>query len=177
MAGKGPLPNPQKRRRNAPTIPTTNLPAGGRTGTAPRPPKSHPLGKAGTAWWKWAWHTPQAAAWDPGALYTIAHRAQLEDSLALLAEIVPMRLAEFLEVDPDERLDVVEDVLRATRALAGGRLSVMKEIRELDDRLGLTPKGLAQLRWRIVEDTPTRDADTPAPSASRYGHLRSVHGA
>lgn len=33
-------------------------------------------------------------------------------------------------------------------------LAVMKEMRELDDRYGLTPKGLAALRWKIVDDAP-----------------------
>jgi len=29
---------------------------------------------------------------------------------------------------------------------------VIREMREMDDRLGLTPKGLAALRWKIVPD-------------------------
>jgi hypothetical protein len=79
---RGPLPQSEKARRNAPTIPTTKLPAGGRKGRAPTCPYS--LEKAGKAWWKWAWRQPQAAGWDDGALYSIARRASLEDDLAAL---------------------------------------------------------------------------------------------
>lgn len=79
----GPLPNPNRRRRNVPEPPKAGLPAGGRKGPAPRCPKSTPLGAAGIAWWRWAWKTPQAAAWDTGSLYAVARRATLEDSLAV----------------------------------------------------------------------------------------------
>src|SRR4051812_39596724 len=59
----GPLPSPTRRRRNAPTIPTTELPASGRAGRIPKPPSWAHLGTAGQAWWKWAWRTPQSAGW------------------------------------------------------------------------------------------------------------------
>jgi hypothetical protein len=96
----GPLPKTNARRRNAPTIPTTDLPAAGWKGPMPAVPAGYELGESGSAWWAWAWRTPQAAAWSPGDLY--------------------------------------------------GELQVAREARELDDRLGLTPKGLAALRWKIV---------------------------
>lgn len=133
----GPLPTPNPRRRNAPTIPTTSLPAGGRQGDPPESPL--PLEARGLAWWDWAWSTPQAAAWDAGALYVIARRASLEDDGGLA---------------PASRL---------------------REMRELDDRLGLTPKGMAALRWRIVDDgTPdAKPAAAKRPAAAR-GHLRAV---
>lgn len=105
----GPPPKPDARRRNAPTIATTALPPEGRQGPAPDCP--YELGKKGREWWEWAWHTPQAAAWDPGALYVVARRAQLEDSTA-----IPAPTAQMLQ---------------------------------LDDRLGLTPKAMVAMRWRI----------------------------
>jgi len=114
----GPLPNATRRRRNAPTIPTTVLPVGGRKGRAPKLPPFARLGDAGRAWWLWAWHTPQAAAWAPGHEGVVARRASLEDALA--------------ESD-------------------GAPLALLREVRELDDRLGLTPKAMAQLRWTIGE--------------------------
>src|SRR4051794_11411510 len=80
----GPLPDPDAIRRNAATIPTTKLPAGGRRGPVPNPPAWVTLGKAGNAWWKWAWRTPQACAWDKGQLAKVATRASLEDDLAAL---------------------------------------------------------------------------------------------
>ena len=127
---RGPLPNPQRRRRNAPTIPTTNLPASGRPGPVPRPPKWLTLGDAGKAWWRWAWKTPQAAAWAAGHEVTVARRAQLEDDLVLCRESG--------EVAPS---------------------TLLQRMLDIDDRLGLTPKAMAQLRWQIVADeTPSEHA-------------------
>jgi hypothetical protein len=130
----GPLPDPNAIRRNAPTIPTTDLPASGRTTPAPDVPSWITLGEAGLAWWEWAWHTPQACGWSDGNLVTVAHRASLEDVL-----------------QGDEK----------------SRVSIIKEMREADARLGLTPKGMADLRWRVVDDTP-------ADSAPRDGAVASL---
>src|SRR5689334_856280 len=110
----GPLPNPQARRRNAPTISSTDLPREGRRGAAPKCP--YPLGDAGRAWWAWAWALPQATRWDVGSLYFVARRASLED----------LNAEEF-------------------------KAPVQKEMRELDNRLGLNPKAMADLRWRVAD--------------------------
>lgn len=112
----GPLPSPTRRRRNPPTIPTTVLPAGGRQGPIPRPPSFVQLGKVGRAWWRWAWQTPQAAAWPDGSEVTVARRAQLEEQYA-----------------------------------ESGDVKLLPEMRQLDDRLGLSPKAMAQLRWKIAD--------------------------
>ena len=158
----GPLPNPKARRRNPPTIPTTSLPAGGRKGRAPAVPKAYKLAAAGNAWWKWAWSLPQAAAWDPGALYVIARRAQLEDDLAALEYVDHFDLEELLGMDDENDTGRhLEYVMRRLKGMAGGRTAVMREMREIDDRLGLSPKGLAALRWKIVADEPKK----PAPTA------------
>ena len=84
------------------------------------------------AWWKWAWFTPQAAAWSTGDLVAVAHRAVVEDVLADLVRIE----------DADG-----EAVVAAGRA----KLSAIREASSLDDKLGLSPKAMAQLRWKIVE--------------------------
>lgn len=149
----GPLPDPRRRRRNAPTIPTTGLPVGGRTTPAPRLPAWVELGPAGRAWWRWAWRTPQAAAWAAGHEGMVARRAALEDDLAALGAVESLDL-----------LDVLGEDARALKAelvrLAGQashRLAVHREMRELEDRLGLSPKGMASLRWEIVADPPPAD--------------------
>lgn len=80
------------------------------------------LGKDGRAWWSWAWRTPQAAAWNAGHVWNVARRAQLEDVWAT-------------QVNAGE----------ATAAMAGA-------MQTLDNRLGLTPKGMLELRWEIVAD-------------------------
>ena len=122
----GPLPQETRRRRNAPTIPTTNLPAGGCDLEPPAVPDWVRLGERGRAWWDWAWSTPQAAAWSPEAhAPTVAQRALLEDDLF--------------------SAEHNEDPIRA-------RAAVIAKITTLEDRLGLSPKSMAQLRWKIVED-------------------------
>lgn len=174
---RGPLPNPQRRRRNAPEIPTTNLPAAGRSGPAPRPPKPYKLGAAGAAWWKWAWKTPQAAGWDAGALYVIARRARLEDDLALVKSLdaIPLDLAELLGVEDLNRKEVFDTVkwtIGALKGLAAGSLAIMKEARELEKVLGLTPKAKADLRWTITEEDESTRAPATTPATLR--RLRAV---
>lgn len=159
----GPLPKPNARRRNAPTIPTTDLPAGGRKGPAPKLPAGYELGADGLAWWGWAWRTPQSAAWSDGDLYVVARRAGLEDALGALRQAdLGVDVGELLD---DETGDALRWLVGRLKALAVGELQVAKEARELDDRLGLTPKGLAALRWKIVPDVvevrPQRTVGSP----------------
>jgi hypothetical protein len=151
---RGPLPDPNRRRRNAPTIPTTNLPASGRKGRAPQPLVY--LGAAGTAWWRWAWRLPQACGWSEGDLAMIGRRASLEDDLATIAKVEGL---DFLDALEEEKAAKVRETIQRLAALATGKLALCREARELDDRLGLTPKGLAALRWKIVADVE------PVPAA------------
>jgi hypothetical protein len=121
------------------------------------------LGEAGAAWWAWAWKLPQATAWDAGALYGLARRAQLEDDVHALDEAEAFDLSDFMSVDEEDR-DVakrVDSLVRRLKALAGGRVSVMREMRELDNRFGLNAKAMADLRWSIaevVEEKPEKGA-------------------
>lgn len=155
----GPIPDPNARRRNAPTIPTTDLPAGGRAGRSPTPPSRYRLSNAGRQWWAWAWHTPQAAAWDGGGFEElVARRAALEDDLAAIARPHGLDLRELEAATSPELAAAV----RSVAALATGRLAILKECREIDDRLGLTPRGLAALRWRVLA-APEEEPEVAAP--------------
>ncbi len=136
----GPLPNDKRRRRNAPTIPTTVLPLDGFSGPVPKVPPFVELGKAGRAWWRWAWTTPQAAAWSPGHEVAIARRASLEDDMTVQSTGSP------------------------------GKLALLREINSLEDRLGLTPKAMAALRWTIGEPEPER-ALAPVVDVDRFRQL------
>lgn len=166
----------------APTIAATALPPGGREGEPPECP--YALADAGAAWWRWAWGTPQATQWDAGSHYMLARRAQLEDSLAALDQFDGGALEEFFEGlniggDPDRLRAALEDlgwIVGRLQALAGSRLSVLKEMRELDDRFGLDPRAMATLKWTIssgaqekgdgvdsiLKGRHLRVADTPA---------------
>lgn len=156
----GPLPDPNRRRRNAPTVPTTSLKAEGRTEPAPDIPDWCPLGDAGRAFWVWAWATPQALAWgtEVGMEAWVARRSSLEDDLAALHAVEGL---DFTELGPDQADREFRMVVQRIAAMATGRLQILKEMREMDDRLGLTPKGMAQLRWQIVA-TPEQATTTEA---------------
>lgn len=173
---RGPAPKPNARRRNAPTIPTTELPAAGVKGRAPKPPKGYEFGPAGKAWWSWAWRQPQAAAWDKSVLYFAARRASLEDDLAAIDNFNGLDITDLLDAGgKDEILEVITLTLKALRAQASGKTSLMKEMRELENRLGLNPKAMVDLRWKIVDKD---EADAPAEKAKKLPtqrrHLRAV---
>ena len=175
----GPLPDGDPRRRNAPTIPATKLAVSGRKGRPPKPP--YKLGDAGSAWWRWAWALPQALAWDRGALYSLARRAQLEDSLAALDSFDPHALDWFfasLELGDgravQDAMRDLGDVLGRLKSLAGGRLGVVKEMRELDKRFGLDPKALAENRWEIIADEPEKPVAVAPAGGGRRDRLTVV---
>ena len=149
----GPLPDPNAQRRNKPTIPTTALPAKGRPGPVPKAPNGYEFGPRASAWWQWAWKTPQAASWSAGDLYVVARRALLEDDIAVLEAIdSSVDLDELLEGSPLQAHSTLKAIIATLKSLAGGSLAVKKEAREIDDRLGLTPKGRLALRLQIVDD-------------------------
>lgn len=158
----GPLPDPRRVRRNAPTIPTTNLPVSGRTANAPSVPEWIELGHAGQRWWDWAWATPQALGWGDsvGMESVVARRASLEDDLGTLEFVHNLDLLD--DEFQSDTAKALRDAINRLASMATGRLSVMREMRELDDRLGMSPKGLAALRWVIVAD-PVVQAPASAP--------------
>jgi hypothetical protein len=90
--------------------------------------------------------------WDAGSLYGLARRAQLEDDIRSLEEAEGLTLDDYMNVEEKDR-DVakrLETLIRKLKALAGGRVSVMREMRELDNRFGLNAKAMADLRWSIA---------------------------
>lgn len=163
----GPLPTGEAARRNKPVIPTTNLPAGGRDGDAPEWPDSVELKTAGQAWWDWAWHTPQAAGWSLGDLYYIAHRAQLEDDIKALDSEDFAILDDVLSFPDQEASQLIGSLINRLKALATGKASLLSRVNDMDDKLGLTPKGMAALRWKIVEEDKPQEG--VAPTGGRKG--------
>ena len=158
---RGPAPSANARRRNAPTIATTELPAEGRTGAVPKCP--YQLGKSGDRWWKWAWKLPQATKWDDGSLYIVARRALLEDHAAALDFADTLDLADLFGAANEEARRSVEFALSLLKRSATGEVALMKEMRELDNRLGLNPKAMVDLRWSIKESAAPAQAATVAP--------------
>lgn len=168
---RGPLPEAdgKKVRRNAPTIPTTNLPARGRSGKIPTPPAWIDLGPAGESWWAWAWRTPQAAAWSSGDKCVIARRASLEDDLRIMNNVDTM---DFFDALNAEEAAAVKQLISRLAGMCTGRVIICREMRELDNLLGLTPKGMAALRWRIVADAPAAGATPVSGKVTDLGARR-----
>lgn len=123
------------------------------------------------AWWAWAWALPQATAWDDGALYVVGRRAALEDDLQVLEDIG--ELADAIGVEDNELLQQLEWAFGRLKGLVSGRGAVMKEMRELDNRLGLNPKAMVDLRWSIV-DGVAEVVQMPESTSRRT--LRAVEG-
>ena len=167
---RGPIPNPVRRRGNAPTIRTTFLPAESRSVTVPEVPKAYRLGESGRAWWDWAWGLPQATKWGDGALYVVARRAVLEDLVASLDFAEQADLSELLAGAAPEATRQLERVLATLKRAAASHVALCREMRELDKRLGLDPKALLELRWVIGPGDDT----TPAPAASRQPNVRTL---
>lgn len=167
----GPLPDPDAERRNAPTIPTTRLPAGGRRGAVPKVPAWRVLGNAGQAWWDWAWRTPQACAWDGGQLVKVADRAALEDDLVGVQRAD--EIDDFLgDLAQAENIREAKAVISWLSALVTGKLQILQKMTEIDDRLGLSPKGRDQLRMKIVADSDYYlDSPQPKKAASKVTKL------
>jgi hypothetical protein len=169
MGARGPMADPNARRRNK-RKPNTPLPLDGPEGRAPNSPYN--LGEPGAKWWKWAWKLPQAAAWDNGSLYWVARRAQLEDDLAavddpgdLLGRVEDSVLRIIESEDPEdvpERLNYLGQLIGKLKSIAGGRGSILKEMRELDNRLGLNPEAMKRLGW--VLESPEEEEEAKAQS-------------
>lgn len=151
---RGPLPNGNARRRNAPSITGRVLPAGGRQSPAPAVPEWVELGVEGSLWWEWAWRLPQAEAWSESDAPFVARRASLEDDVAALERVEGLDFEVLAEMPTFAE---IERTIRRVAGLATGRLALFKEMRELDNRLGLNPKAMADLRWSIAEDTAGED--------------------
>lgn len=174
---RGPLPEKNTRRRNAPTIPTTKLPAKGYDGEVPEAPESYELGDAGQAFWEFAWSLPQAAAWDDAAIYGIARRAQLEDYLVALEDAEMLDIDELLAYDEEQQRQMLrrlEFVIRKLAGMARGSVSAMKEMRELDNKFGLNPAAMAALRWEIIDaDDKPQQAPAPPSPGKKSGKKRA----
>lgn len=133
------------------------------------------LASAGTAWWEWAWTTPQAAKWDAGVLYTVARRALLEDEHAAVSSFDPHALDWFFSSLDISEENAVQDAMRdlgrvigRLQALATGRVALSKEMRELEAQLGFGAKSMAGLGWKT---------DEKKPEASKLDELRARRAA
>lgn len=117
----GPAPKVNARRRNL-RPDWRSLPPGGWQGEVPEWPIDGAT-RAESALWAGLWRTPQAAAWhDLGWTRVVARYA------CLVAKS---------EVDSEDRSQTAE-------------VALLGEIRQLEDRLGLSPMAMKRLQWEIA---------------------------
>lgn len=186
MAGMGPAPNPNRRRRNA-TVPMVPLPATGRSGCAP----PWPLGadivtraklqvaedKVEELGWKLAEGKPVQSqltrAKERVAELQAVVDIQYERELELWRELwrLPQAVAW-------ERLLWLREVAQYVRWKVlgeSGDLDAAKEARQLADRLGLSPLALLRLRWEIVDQMPgVRPAPAPAADGTTAAPVTNI---
>lgn len=153
----GPPPKPagQRRRRNAPAAGASVLEAPAR-----RPaklPGSKEMLPATRAWWRTIWASPMASRWTPAdepALVRLAHLKDLTDRE--LRGWTDRLMVGDLELD-ENRPGLVHVIL------AGPRVSVqlLAEMRQLEDRLGLTPMARRRLGWELPGDEDRAAATAP----------------
>ena len=142
MAGMGPPPkHPDQRRRRNATTGITQLPMEGYQGPIPDWPLTEPS-PAELARWEKLWRSPQAAMWV---------RMYIDDAVARYVR----------------NCLLVENDSHTTVALA----HLHSEIRQLEDRLGLSPLALLRLRWEIV---PDEVAEKKEEKSSAKRRLRAV---
>jgi hypothetical protein len=97
--------------------------------------------------WEWAWSTPQATMWAGLAL---------EPFVARWCKLT-------VEIHGGE--------LGATALLAS-----LPELRQIEDRLGLNPKGLQDRRWRLAPGTAEVDADAGAGTVTHLDRYKAKVG-
>lgn len=147
MAGMGPPPNPQARRRNARPA-SVELPSEGRRGPVPSWPlpdtikHTEILTALEQSLWADLWATPQSVAWE--------------------------RLGWTRDVAQYVRWKVQGEL---------GDLDAAKEARQWSDRLGLSPLALLRLNWRIVEDEVADRRPAPQAASGPKRRLKVAGGA
>ncbi len=125
MPGPAPKHHSQRRRANA-SAGVTTLPAAGRSGKRPALPLKG-ASKEAREWWATAWASPMAAVWLAADV----------PGLVWLAADVPglVRLATLVD--------------RAAKEGESTPMTVLTEIRALEDRYGLSPLARRRLEWEL----------------------------
>ncbi len=140
----GPAPKPADQRRRR-NAPTANTLKLPRAGRKGKPPAfPGELNDYDAAVWADLWHTPMAVAWE------------LDNHIRTVARYLRVMRA-------------------AENALADGDINAaaLAEVRQLEDRLGLTPMARLRLRWEI-DDSDDVAAKRSAPRSSARSRLKAV---
>jgi hypothetical protein len=145
----GPIPNPNHRHRNAPTIPTDSFDNDGYGGVVPDPVS--PLLTNERAMYDWAWSTPAACGWHWSDAEIVADWARLK---ALAARYMAGEVMKF-----------GKDGYGIPAELPSALLS---QITAREDRLYLSPMARKRGRTLIVEVPTPATADGNVVTPERW---------
>lgn len=147
--GATPKPPGQRRRRNAGQSQWQQLPAEGREGEIPEPRTERKLGSIAALYWETLWASPMAVTFTDADIQALTRLAVLVDDRARsesgdeLIEIVESNYGDSSEVE-----------------VVIGKFAGDAEIRQLEDRYGISPLARRRLQWEIargqVVDMPAR---------------------
>lgn len=143
VAGRYPKDESSRRNRNEPTFDWVVLPFDGREGDAPELPGDREFTKWTEKAWQSLWSRPQAVMWDQSG-FTLHRWAVLHHQLLL----------------DDEKVETAKSKAA----------SISAEMRQIEDRHGLSPKAMLQLRWKIASAPEVDENGEPASVT----HLQSV---
>lgn len=158
----GPLPSNSPKRKTRPTdVPWIDLPRSGNPNPIPVVPRGLDLGNHGLYRWYRLWRTPESTQWGDADRDLVMRLCQLEDAW-------------------QRSVETHGEVVHPPKGKSGRSyqrqldLRIAPEMRQLEEKLGLTAKAKKELRWRIVDDSPVEPTKIEdAPSARRRG-LRVV---
>lgn len=149
MAGMGAAPKPSAVRPGRGLAqPLMVLPQGGRPGKPPKWPLPD-VSDEEIGLWTQLWKLPQAVAWE-----------------RIGSERVVARYCRLLAI-----AEMRESAGAAIRGVAG----LLGEVRQLEDRLGLSPMAMLRLRWQISTDEVAEKRQTR--STSGRTRIRAVESA
>jgi hypothetical protein len=150
----------QRRRRNAGQSQWEELPAAGRKGPAPKPRTDRELGPVALRYWKELWKSPMAVAFIDADIQPLTRLAVLVDDRARAESA-------------DGLLGIVESCEGGEVKVIVGQFSGDAEIRQLEDRYGVSPKARRALQWEIKQGEVVKH-----PTAGRSRRkLRAVDSA
>ncbi len=155
-----PKPPGQRRRRNKGQSDWQQLPAEGRKGEIPEPRTERKLGDIARQYWETLWTSPMAVTFTDADIQPLSRLAVLVDDRAR-------------SESGDGLIEIVESNYSDEVEVVVGRFAGDGEIRQLEDRYGISPLARRRLQWEIkqgeVVDMPTRK-----PGSGRK--LRAVEG-
>lgn len=131
-----PKPPGARRRRNTGQSEWQQLPAEGRRGKAPEPRTDRVLGEIAKQYWETLWSSPMAVTFTDADIQPLTRLAVLVDDRARAESA-------------DGLLEIVEDYHGNEVEVIVGRFAADGEIRQLEDRYGISPLARRRLQWEV----------------------------